>query len=529
MIKQAQRIKAVHINVNDGNNSNSIPLSQKGQPNGVATLDGTGKVPLAQIPTIPVIAAGSNGQLQFNNAGGLGADSTLFWDNTNKSLFIGASSEVSYLNGGTLVNPQLQIIAGNSVGAGGIQPQQGRVSIAFQNNAQQSLMLFNRGTNVNNTVSLILNNHNLDGNAAYTGFEIRNSTFGGVSGFCTDFRTRGTSPVSLMTFGGGSFINILPNIPTAKVGINLLTNTTAPAAKLHVRGEGTTFSTFGLQVHNSTGTNNALVVRDDGNIGIGTNAPQTTLHVRNSGAIPQLRIDNGVNGGNGLSGSIQFTDNNTSFIAMSRTGGTSCIISIPPNNNNQDGSHLHIQYNNTGTGFYIFPRRSHDSLGNRTVLKTDGDANNGNQSRGIDFINGSAGNTFSYTLPAYRFYSAYKTAINSYGLRLQINNVTQERANNNFNLAEIWGVNTLFGLTDNSTVAVDNSAILDLQSTNRGFLPPRMTTSNFNTIANKAAGLLAYSNDDNGLLFWDGTRITGFRYNGTKFQGYDGTSWNDLN
>lgn len=33
--------------------------------------------------------AGSNGQVQFNNSGSLGADSTFFWDNTNKRLGIG--------------------------------------------------------------------------------------------------------------------------------------------------------------------------------------------------------------------------------------------------------------------------------------------------------------------------------------------------------------------------------------------------------------------------------------------------------
>jgi hypothetical protein len=35
--------------------------------------------------------AGSTGQIQFNNAGSFGADSALFWDNTNKRLGVGAT------------------------------------------------------------------------------------------------------------------------------------------------------------------------------------------------------------------------------------------------------------------------------------------------------------------------------------------------------------------------------------------------------------------------------------------------------
>ena len=56
-----------------------------------------------------------------------------------------------------------------------------------------------------------------------------------------------------------------------------------------------------------------------------------------------------------------------------------------------------------------------------------------------------------------------------------------------------------------------------------------MTTANFNSIASKAQGLEAYSTDDAGKLWFDGTRIVGFRYNGTRFQGYNGSTWVDLN
>ena len=54
------------------------------------------------------------------------------------------------------------------------------------------------------------------------------------------------------------------------------------------------------------------------------------------------------------------------------------------------------------------------------------------------------------------------------------------------------------------------SAILSATSTTRGFLPPRMTTTQKNAISSPAAGLVVYDTDTNKLCC------------------YNGTSWNDL-
>ncbi len=50
-------------------------------------------------------------------------------------------------------------------------------------------------------------------------------------------------------------------------------------ARLHVLGSGTTNTGWTAQFHNSGGTNNSLMIRNDGNVGIGTDAPAQTLHV----------------------------------------------------------------------------------------------------------------------------------------------------------------------------------------------------------------------------------------------------------
>jgi len=63
-----------------------------------------------------------------------------------------------------------------------------------------------------------------------------------------------------------------------RVGINK----TVPTASLEIVGEGDTNATYALKVHNSSGTNNSLVVGNAGNVGIGT-APTTVKLSINEG------------------------------------------------------------------------------------------------------------------------------------------------------------------------------------------------------------------------------------------------------
>jgi hypothetical protein len=62
----------------------------------------------------------------------------------------------------------------------------------------------------------------------------------------------------------------------------------------------------------------------------------------------------------------------------------------------------------------------------------------------------------------------------------------------------------------NSTGSINASAKLQVDSTTKGFLPPRMTTTQKNAIASPAAGLVVYDNTTNKLCC------------------YDGSTWNDL-
>ena len=85
-------------------------------------LQSTGSAPSwVAASTVVGGAAGSTGQVQFNNAGALGASANLFWDNTNARLGIGTNSPTQALevNGNAYINvasgnPYLQIKTGGA-------------------------------------------------------------------------------------------------------------------------------------------------------------------------------------------------------------------------------------------------------------------------------------------------------------------------------------------------------------------------------------------------------------------------------
>jgi hypothetical protein len=55
-----------------------------------------------------------------------------------------------------------------------------------------------------------------------------------------------------------------------------------------------------------------------------------------------------------------------------------------------------------------------------------------------------------------------------------------------------------------STSTPANSALVDMNSTTKGFLPPRMTTAQRNTIASPSEGLVIYNTDEKALNLYDG-------------------------
>jgi hypothetical protein len=88
-------------------------------------------------------------------------------------------------------------------------------------------------------------------------------------------------------------------------------------------------------------------------------------------------------------------------------------------------------------------------------------------------------------------------------------------------LAAIFGLLAMVAAVSNaqgvgiseSSISPHGSAILELKYTSggyKGFLVPRMTTANRNTIATPATGLIIYNTDDNQLNFYNGSGWTSY-------------------
>jgi len=100
----------------------------------------------------------------------------------------------------------------------------------------------------------------------------------------------------------------------------------------------------------------------------------------------------------------------------------------------------------------------------------------------------------------------------NFGFAVQSASLT---ATANINFGNIFYGNSFWSQNDGGTTigqqaAPVASAILDIRSTTRGFLPPRMTTTQKNAIASPAAGLVLYDSTTNKLCC------------------YNGSTWNDL-
>jgi hypothetical protein len=83
------------------------------------------------------------------------------------------------------------------------------------------------------------------------------------------------NPIYISNNNGST--NLITITSSSMIGIGSVIS--SPSARLELAGLGSTSATYTAKFHNSTGTSNSLVIRDDGNVGIGTSTPIANLDV----------------------------------------------------------------------------------------------------------------------------------------------------------------------------------------------------------------------------------------------------------
>jgi len=342
----------------------------------------------------------------------------------------------------------------------------------------------------------------------------------------------------------------------------------SPTSRLQVKGSGTTSATTSLLVQNSAG-GNIIKANDDGRVllGVGTDYQnhllelngeglgdsQTLLRLQSSvnfmGAYTGIGFTNSTNGSS-LSSEIRayresygnamtFNFAGTEMLRATSEGNLGIGETTPTarlqvkgsgNDNttnaflvqNSDGTEaFKIQDNRTSVfsgvasfGSVIYSSSDFRGSANLTAGSSTIPANTRAYIKGSGttsattalLVQNSAG-TEAFKIQDDR--NAVFSGITEFGNNVKLLGVNDTSSLNNMRFvvpgsAKSLTINKDYGTTN------DASAIVDIQSTTQGFLPPRMTTTERDAISTPAAGLMVYNTTTN------------------KAQCYNGSTWNDL-
>lgn len=311
---------------------------------------------------------------------------------------------------------------------------------------------------------------------------------------------------------------ILVNISTNNVAIG--GGVVAPSYRLDVQGS---FRTTGA----------AYLATSGGNVGIGTTSVNSSLEIYKASGTNYIYLTNGTSGTNN---GVVLRYNNIDYMGM--TGAfTSGELKVGGFN---AGGYFMTFYSNNAERMRLTPS-GRLLLGTSTESTYLLDVNGTTRISGTELRldNGTTGtlNIYSNT-PTINFFSGGGYTLGRSGTEMTWNSggsinlkissndaYSLSAANGHLFRSAIAGGAFLARLDTGGSLSIGNgstaanvSSILDLTSTTKGFLPPRMTGAQAEAIGTPAAGLLVYANNGNGVTITT-----------TGWWGYDGATWVKLN
>jgi hypothetical protein len=315
--------------------------------------------------------------------------------------------------------------------------------------------------------------------------------------------------------------------------------------------------TAGIVLRNSSGTvtNEIRISSLTTNTFIGSNAGRRNTTGINNAAFALEALRNNTTGSNNSAFGVNALLNNTTGVSNSAFGLFALLNNTTGNFNSAVGVNA-LQSNTTGASNSAFGRSTlqsnttggdNSAFGVNALLNntTGGDnaafgrnalqnnttgASNSAFGRNALLNNTTGSNNVALGLDAGRFTGTGTTAMTSVSNSIYVGFQTRGAAATGTTNEIVIG-NNVVGLGSNTTVlgnssttltaiygalitggtSVNASAQLQIDSTTRGFLPPRMTTTQQNAIASPATGLIVYDTTVNLIDYYNGSAWVGLQ------------------
>lgn len=302
-----------------------------------------------------------------------------------------------------------------------------------------------------------------------------------------------------------------------------------PLAKVHIKGQGNTSATTSLLVQQSTGVN-VLSVRDDMYVTVQNTNNTECFQVRgfNDDATIRFTPSGGTSNITLRSQSSYITLSTTAnAFGDLRVSGGAQTLRIGTSSTSGGGLNYYSSINGLAHSHRWFQNNIQlmrlATTGN-LLINTDIDSGFKLDVEGAARVSATDGvSGFQITTPTRAWYFTTSSPGGTFNAISAGANGASGPGNYGFVLGGGWAFNigltssqpnSFFSVypsaTNNGEVRIGGqtgnaSSLLTLESTTKGFLPPRMTTTEKNAIASPAAGLMVYDNTLNRPCFYNGT------------------------